>query len=143
MMTRRTIATAAVCLFVIGGVAASQEKPQIVKVPPPRTDVSDGQGMYQAYCASCHGPEGKGNVPAAAALKTAPADLTRISARHGGEFPTEKIRRFIQGLDEIPAHGSREMPVWGQVLRGLGGGQAEVLLRVENLTKYLQSMQEK
>jgi mono/diheme cytochrome c family protein len=142
-MTKRTIAVAALFVLAIGGAAASQEKPKIVKRPPPPPDVADSQGMFREYCASCHGPEGKGDGPAAAALKTVPADLTKISARNGGKFPTAKVRRYIEGLDEIPAHGSRDMPVWGPVLRSLGGGQADVQLRVENLTKYLESIQQK
>jgi mono/diheme cytochrome c family protein len=142
-MTKRSIAAAALFVLAIVGAAASQEKPKIVKAAPPPTEVADSKGMFREYCASCHGPEGKGNGPAAAALKTVPADLTRISARNGGKFPTNKVRRFIEGLDEIPAHGSREMPVWGTVLRSLGGGQSEVQLRVENLTKYLESIQQK
>jgi hypothetical protein len=76
-------------------------------------------------------------------LKATPADLTRISARNGGKFPTPKVRRYIEGLDEIAAHGSRDMPVWGQALRGVPGGQAGVQLRIEALTRYLESIQVK
>ena len=142
-MTKPTIAVAVLFVLALGGAAASQEKPQIVKRPPPAIDVGDPKGMFREYCASCHGLEGKGNGPAAAALKTVPADLTRISARNDGKFPTNKVRRYIEGLDEIPAHGSRDMPVWGPVLRSLGGGQSEMQLRIENLTKYLESIQQK
>ena len=142
-MTKPTIAVAVLFVLALGGAAASQEKPEIVKRPAPATDVGDPKAMFREYCASCHGPEGKGNGPAAAALKTVPADLTRISARNDGKFPTNKVRRYIEGLDEIPAHGSRDMPVWGPVLRSLGGGQSEMQLRIENLTKYLESIQQK
>lgn len=69
--------------------------------------------------------------------------MGRISARNDGKFPTIKVRRYIEGLDEIPAHGSRDMPVWGSVLRSLGGGQSETDLRIANLTKYLESIQQK
>jgi mono/diheme cytochrome c family protein len=98
--------------------------------------------MFREYCAACHGPEGKGNGPAAPALKTAPADLTRISARNGGTFPVAKVRRYIQGLDELPAHGNRDMPVWGQLFRGMVGGEAAAQLRVQQLVEYLQKMQQ-
>jgi mono/diheme cytochrome c family protein len=143
-MTKRTIAVGALFVLAIGTAAASQDKPQIVKRPPPPVDVADSQGMFREYCSSCHGLTGKGDGPAAAALKTAPADLTKISARNDGKFPTNKVRRYIEGLDEIAAHGSRDMPVWGTVLRSPGGGgKADVQLRIENLTKYLESIQEK
>lgn len=143
-MTKRTVAVGALLILAISAAAASQDKPQVVKRPPPTVDVADAQGMFREYCASCHGLTGKGDGPAAAALKTVPADLTRISARNDGKFPMNKIRRYIEGLDELTAHGSREMPVWGSVLRSPGGGgQSEVQLRIENLTKYLESIQQK
>ena len=37
---------------------------------------ANGKGLYAQHCASCHGPDGKGNGVAAAALNPKPADLT-------------------------------------------------------------------
>jgi mono/diheme cytochrome c family protein len=138
-----TVFVAAVFMLVLAAALAGQEKPKIVMQPAPYTDPSDPQAMFNQYCAACHGRGGKGDGPAAAALKTAPADLTRIAARNGGKFPAVNVGRYIEGIDEIPAHGSRDMPVWGQVLRVLPGGEATVKMRVEALTKYLQSIQQK
>jgi mono/diheme cytochrome c family protein len=71
----------------------------------------DGSALYQAYCATCHGKNAKGNGPTAAALKTNPPDLTRLSTRNGG-FPTAQVEKIISGNGAgIAAHGSREMPV--------------------------------
>jgi len=39
-------------------------------------DVSVGQALYASRCAFCHGPSGKGDGPAGAALKPAPTDFT-------------------------------------------------------------------
>jgi len=94
----------ALCTLAISGSLAAQAKPQIVQRVPSATDGDDPVSMFREYCAACHGPEGKGNGPAAPALKTVPADLTRISARNGGKFPDTKVRRYIEGLDQIPAH---------------------------------------
>jgi len=140
----RKITTVVVATFIlaIAGSLAAQEKPKVVTKPAPDVNVTDPAGMFEAYCAACHGKQAKGDGPAARALKTVPADLTRINARNGGKFPTVKIRRYIEGLDEIPAHGSRDMPVWGQAFRGMTGGPAGVQLRVEALTKYLESIQQ-
>jgi mono/diheme cytochrome c family protein len=141
-MTKRAVLIATMFMLAFAAAVAAQEKPKIVMQPPPQVAANDPQGMFREYCAACHGTEGKGNGPAAPALKTVPADLTRISARNGGQFPVVKVRRYIEGLDELPAHGSRDMPVWGQVMRGLGS-DAAVKLRVEGLTRYIESIQVK
>ena len=132
----------ALCALAIPVSLAAQAKPQIVQRVPPATNADDPASMFREYCTACHGPEGKGNGPAAAALKAVPADLTKISARNGGKFPTVKVRRYIEGIDQIPAHGSRDMPVWGQLFRSLPGGQTAVPLRVQQLTNYIMKMQQ-
>ena len=141
MVARSLLATVgAVAMF--GAFVAAQQKPEIRMVPIQPTAVSDVRGMFTSYCAACHGPAGKGDGPAAAALKKAPADLTTISARNGGKFPEVKVRRFIEGIDEVPAHGSRDMPVWGTLFRSLDAtNQAAAQMRVQLLTDYLKSMQ--
>jgi len=100
-------------------------------------------GMFREYCAPCHGLSGRGDGPAAAALKAVPADLTRLSARNGGKVPDTRVRRYIEGLDEMSAHGSRDMPVWGKALRGMPGGDAGMRLRIEGLTRHVESLQQK
>jgi cytochrome c553 len=46
--------------------------------------VDTGQADYESLCAVCHGTSGKGDGPAAPALETRPADLTRLAAKNGG-----------------------------------------------------------
>ena len=72
-----------------------------------------GSELFQQHCATCHGATAVGDGPTASALVTKPADLTKIAARRGGRFPEADIARFIDGRFDLPAHGSREMPVWG------------------------------
>jgi len=98
--------------------------------------------MYRAYCATCHGLDGKGNGPAAAALRQAPGDLTLLSKNNGGQFPSFRVANVIQGDAEITAHGSREMPMWGDVFRELKRDDSLVKLRVHNLTQYIASLQQ-
>ncbi len=104
-----------------------------------------GAESYHQYCASCHGADGRGNGPAAGALRVPPADLTRIAARRGGTFPEAEIATFIDGRFELAAHGTREMPVWG---RKLGepiapGVQHDEMVRgrIDTLVEYLKSIQ--
>jgi mono/diheme cytochrome c family protein len=100
--------------------------------------------MFRAYCASCHGAAGKGDGPVAPALKVPPADLTTLARRNGGRFPAVRVFQSVEGSAAFPAHGSREMPVWGAVFRQSSGStEAQVKLRVRNLTNYIESMQVK
>ncbi len=118
----------------------AEQKPKIIYVRPENVPVTDGAEMFRAYCAPCHGIDAKGDGPAGAALKKAPADLTQLSRKYGPGFPTFRVKRVILGAGE--AHGSREMPVWGSVFRSIGDDNT-VTLRIGNLTKYLESIQAK
>jgi mono/diheme cytochrome c family protein len=102
-----------------------------------------GPDLFRAYCASCHGDDGKGNGPVAGALNTKAADLTTIAKRHGGVFPTKRIRDIIAGEDVIMAHGSSEMPVWGPIFHRVEWDQDLENVRLQNLVKYLESIQRK
>jgi mono/diheme cytochrome c family protein len=134
----------ALTLLVCSAAAQNQPKTTIEHVPAKPTSSASGQEMYTSYCAVCHGTEGKGAGPAASALKTAPADLTRLSANNGGKYPALKVSSAIRGTNDLPAHGSKDMPVWGQVFWGLSNGhEGEVQQRVANLTQYLETLQTK
>lgn len=99
--------------------------------------------MYVAYCAACHGKTGEGNGPAASALKIPPANLATLAQRHGGKFPVSYVRRVLEFGIENPAHGSREMPIWGSLFRSLpGSSRAQVSIRISNLIRYLETLQE-
>ena len=104
----------------------------------------NGQALFQAYCASCHGKDAKGGGPAAPALKTKPSDLTVISKSSGGKFPSERIQRIISGEDQVKfSHGSREMPIWGPIFSQIAWDQDLGRVRVANLAKYIESLQRK
>jgi mono/diheme cytochrome c family protein len=121
----------------------STSKTEIRKVPAPQISASSGEANYKAYCAACHGANGKGDGPAAPALKVPPTDLTRLSANTGGKFPAMHVQTMIRDA-EGTAHGSKDMPVWGPVFRSISNGnQSDVELRVNNLTKYIESIQAK
>ncbi len=145
-MSRRFIAVAAAILIAVLVAALSgQEVPGsgIKKVPAPYTRASSGKEMYVTYCASCHGKDGKGNGPAAAALKSVPTDLTQLAASNGGRFPENHVAQTIKGDFATPSHGSRDMPVWGALFASMGTtSDGSMQLRVRNLTKYIASLQQ-
>jgi mono/diheme cytochrome c family protein len=104
-----------------------------------------GRELFESYCASCHGRDGRGSGPAAGALTTAPPDLTRLARRHGGVFPRERVETFVanDGDALAPAHGTPEMPVWGPILRALDPSDTPVKVRIANLVGYVESLQAK
>ena len=108
----------------------------------PATKVT-GVDLYKSYCASCHGTDAKGAGPAAAALKTAPADLTQLSKSNAGKFPVGLVRQLLGGGSSTPAHGSEDMPIWGPVFRAMSPDENLAKLRVDNLLRYLESIQTK
>jgi cytochrome c553 len=133
----RHILVALAALTLTAGAAGAQTK--VEKAPIKPTAASDAATMYTTYCAVCHGKEGKGDGPAAKALTKVPADLTKLSERNKGQFPEVRVRRYIEGADEVAAHGSRDMPMWGDLFRSLNRDTAQI--RVEALAEYLQAMQ--
>jgi mono/diheme cytochrome c family protein len=102
-----------------------------------------GRDLYQFYCASCHGRDGKGNGPVAPALKAAMPDITVLAIHNGGVFPRARIEAIVTGRADPPlaAHGSREMPVWGPIFRGLDPNETVNRLRIANILDHLESIQ--
>jgi mono/diheme cytochrome c family protein len=124
----------------------AQTTPVIKDVPVKPTSPASGKQMYNAYCAVCHGVDGKGNGPAAAALKDPPTNLVKLSRDNGGKFPDTHIYSVLQFGMENPAHGSKDMPIWGPALRSLDRGSPSPDMqehqRLANLTSYLKSIQQ-
>lgn len=135
-----------ICFAAIGLMAplvAQEKNVKIRQVSPSPTSPTSGAEMFKAYCSSCHGLMGVGNGPAAPALKTLPANLTTLSKGNAGKFPSLKIYNSIEGDNMTIAHGSKDMPVWGDVLRSMSRDEGERRMRLHNLTKYIESIQVK
>ena len=99
--------------------------------------------MFRSYCAPCHGPDGRGTGPAASALKKAPANLTLLTKKNNGKFPVFEVQNTIKGDSSFGAHGSRDMPMWGDIFRSVSSGDGAVQIRIRVLKDYIESMQEK
>jgi mono/diheme cytochrome c family protein len=135
-----------VAILIAGSVTSrSQESKSTVKrEAAPVTSPASGKEMFVSYCASCHGKDAKGNGPAANALKQLPADLTTLAKRNGGKYPSDKVTSILRGQTSLMAHGDQEMPVWGPVFWRMSQGHEEqVQMRIANLNRYLESLQEK
>jgi mono/diheme cytochrome c family protein len=123
-------------------ICAALAAQEIQKVPIQPTSAASGKEMFTTYCAVCHGTGGKGDGPAANALKKRPADLTQLARKNNGTFPEVHVMNFITGEDIVAAHGSRDMPIWGDLFRYLSPNSRDVIkLRVANLADYVKSLQ--
>jgi mono/diheme cytochrome c family protein len=135
------MAVAAVCLW--SAPALSQTtSPAVKKEVAPRTSPSSGVEMFNAYCAACHGGAGKGDGPAAASLKTKPANLSELAKNNRGNFPIQRVEQTLRFGVQTPAHGSSDMPTWGDTFRVMGD-EGTVRLRIANLIDYLKTLQVK
>jgi mono/diheme cytochrome c family protein len=104
-----------------------------------------GSDLYQAYCASCHGRQGKGDGPTVPALKARLPDLTTLARRNGGIFPSARVAALVTHGEALasPAHGSREMPVWGPIFRALDPNDTRATVRISSIVEFVASMQVK
>jgi mono/diheme cytochrome c family protein len=134
----------AVAATLATGMSYADQSQSKVTIPVTKTSATSGKLMYSNYCAPCHGVDGRGQGPVASALKTPPSDLTVLSRNNHGKFPDTHIVSVLQNGVEIPSHGSAEMPVWGPILGKMNtANPQDRLLRISNLSRYLESLQVK
>ncbi|MEH6646769.1 cytochrome c [Sulfitobacter sp.] len=110
-------------------------------------DADVGAALYDQHCAVCHGLEGRGKGPLAAALILQPPSLRDLTERHGG-FPTRRVVMRIDGSDPQVSHGS-PMPVYGEFFAGddtiLKSESGQLILTsraIVDLVAYLRGIQE-
>jgi len=76
---------------------------------------ADGAAVYKAKCASCHGPDGKGetsigksmklkSLGSADVQKTSDADLTKVIADGKGKMPAYKAKLSADEIKAVVAY---------------------------------------
>jgi mono/diheme cytochrome c family protein len=151
-MTLRKMALLSAVLLAVASTCAAQgktpekaqEKPVVKTAPIKAVNPASGKEMFKQYCAPCHGQDGKGNGPAAPAMKTAPTDLTVLTKHHDGKYPGNYVAGVLKFGSGPASHGSAEMPVWGPLFQSLDKyHDTAVQQRVSNLVNYIESIQVK
>ena len=140
-MQRRVPVLAVVSLVLISVFTCAQAHNQLQQPTRP----VDGPGIFKSYCAACHGTDAHGNGPVAKALKRDVPDLTALAQRNNGAFPAIHVRNTLMfGADSLlPSHGSKGMPIWGPIFHEIEFDQDLGNVRMENLIKYLETIQRK
>lgn len=107
-----------------------------------------GRSLYTRFCASCHGPSGKGDGTMPHYLNEIYADLTVLAAKNDGVFPMTRVLHIIDGRTGLRGHGG-SMPVFGDVfssenpeLKGSYSGVLETRGRILSLAQYIESIQQ-
>ena len=130
-------------LTALGFVLIAVVLPQAQQQTRDRAQVESGRELYQTYCASCHGVSGRGNGPAAEELRRRPSDLTQFAKQNGGVFNDARLQRIVDGRT-VKAHGTMEMPVWGDAFKWrLGLPEEAIKTRIEAIVRYVESIQER
>lgn len=135
-----------------GAIVFAQQRtaPQPRQPATPKIDL--GKVEYESKCATCHGLKGKGDGPTAAYLTRKAADLTTMAKRNNGILPVASMYEIIDGSKAVPAHGSRDMPVWGTAYRIQAGeyfldvpydSEAYVRARILTVIEYIDRLQVK
>jgi hypothetical protein len=144
MSGRSTKPSGAIVLLMLTAIQSACTTTQVDDRPV--SDLSNVD-LYQRLCSSCHGVDARGSGPVAPLITIGVPDLTLLAHRSGGEFPAEDVRRVIDGRKDRPAHGPRDMPVWGWQLydgssRNDSIERARVDTLVDRLVDYLRSVQQ-
>lgn len=136
---RYLIATICVLSLISPGAAAGQDR---VDQAREATLIAGGH-TYLQFCAVCHGVDGTGRGSLAGVLLQAPSNLTQLSQRNAGTFPVDALEGMLRAtrVEEASAHGSGQMPIWGEVFKSVSSSQALLRARVGNLVAYLESFQ--
>lgn len=100
---------------------------------------------FQNFCAQCHGVDGKGGGNLG---DIQGPDLTHLSQKHGGRFPSQEVYEVIDGRKRLAAHEQLlAMPLWGEFLQPQGVpkdvAEAKAKSRISALVRYIQTLQAK
>lgn len=135
---RALFTSVAASVALAGGLAPAA----YAELKPDAKAAAKGATLYVRYCASCHGPAGRGDGPLANDLRVPVPDLTTLSTRGSGAYPYERVVRIVESGELLRGHGNADMPAWGDAFKRTKGIDPETPLEaVRSLAHYVWSLQ--
>ena len=115
----------------------------VVLATPALAADDTGARLYFNHCAACHGDDGEGTGPVAASMNVTVPNLRSLAQRNGGVFPGDSVTAYIDGRNSKAAHGDRQMPIWGDVFRGVeqATSQRTVRRRIAAVVDFVWTLQ--
>lgn len=115
---------------------------------PEKQAENTGPQDFADYCSGCHGATGNGDGELAVTLRRKPSDLTKLSRRNKGAFPTTRVMAQIWGY--TGKKGTGVMPDFAPLLEGdlvpYDGGDGIATptpIRLVEIAEYVKSLQQK
>ena len=152
-----TFIAVVLAILALGAGVAAQSPPRpsapptIIVVNATPSNTVDGAALYQAYCASCHGWNGKGGGQAARAIPTPVPDLTQFASVHSSTVHNTNDCQLsiIAALqtghrgpnDPHVTEGDLDMPNWAPIFKSLSSNQAAAYLRMRNVAQHVAAIQ--
>jgi len=104
---------------------------------------TSGQEEYTAYCAGCHGQDGRGKGRSSGYCTVPPTDLTQLAQKNNGIYPAEWICEVLRhGTGHAPK-GQGYMPTWEPLLKSMNGDPPGVTeIRIQSLAAYIKTLQD-
>lgn len=100
-------------------------------------DVAAGKAKYDMFCASCHGPAGKGDGPVGSSLNPKPRDFSagsfKFDADKDGKAGTDADMRLVIKNGAAAYGGSAMMAPWGATM-----SEADL----ENVVAFVRSLKQ-
>lgn len=128
-------------LLVLASLAGTRVTQAADEAPDPK------RTLYVRYCSACHGQVGEGDGPAAQYMTPRPTNLTQIMKKHDNTFPFTATMKVIDGSNNVRAHGTPELPVWGEDWREESTTspteRAQILGKVMMITQFVMSIQDR
>jgi len=101
------------------------------------SDAAAGKAKYDMFCASCHGPTGKGDGPVAIAIKPPPRDFSEGAFKYdtdeSGEAGTDADLKNVISNGAAKYGGNMMMAPWGGTMTSDD---------VDNVIAYIRSLKE-